>query len=126
MDGIDLLRRYYAAYNAGDEDGLRACLADGVVLVPGEGLDQQIGVERYLAVYRQSRALFEDVMVPADITQHGDAVSVVLRNHLTARADVADYFGMAVARGATLTLNLDARYRVADGRIMAISLLHGA
>ena len=38
------------------------------------------------------------------------------------RADVADFFGLALARGETLTLRLDARYRVADGRISAIRI----
>ena len=35
---------------------------------------------------------------------------------------VADFFGLTLARGETLTLRLDARYRVADGRIAAIRI----
>ncbi len=122
MDGEDLLRRYYAAYNRGDEAALRACLAPDVAIVPAAGMAEQVGVEPYLAVYRRSRALFEDIMEPREMAQDADGVRVDLVNRLTARADVADFFGLTLARGETLTLRLDARYRVADGRIAAIRI----
>ena len=122
MDGEDLLRRYYAAYNRGDEAALRACLAPEVAIVAAAGMAEQVGVEPYLAVYRRSRALFEDIMEPREMAQDADGVRVDLVNRLTARADVADFFGLALARGETLTLRLDARYRVADGRIAAIRI----
>ena len=122
MDGEDLLRRYYAAYNRGDEAALRAGLAPDVAIVPVAGMAEQVGVEPYLAVYRRSRALFEDIMEPREMAQDADGVRVDLVNRLTARADVADFFDLALARGETLTLRLDARYRVADGRIAAIRI----
>ena len=122
MDGVELLRRYYAAYNRGDEAGLRACLAEDVAIVPAEGMAQEVGIAAYLAAYRRSRALFEDVMEPQAMTGDAGEVRVTLINRLTARENVADFFGMALRKGETLSLLLDARYRLAGGRIVAIRI----
>ena len=122
MNGIDLLNGYYAAYNRGDEGVMRALLAPTVTIVPADGAEEKAGVEPYLAAWRRSRALFEDTMEPQAMAQHGDLVTVDLRNRLTARQDVADFFGMAVRRGETLDLRLVARYTIRHGRIAAIRI----
>ena len=122
MDGVELLRRYYTAYNRGDEAGLRACLAEDVAIVPAEGMAQEVGIAAYLAAYRRSRALFEDVLEPQAMTGDAGDVRVTLVNRLTARESVADFFGMALRKGETLSLPLDARYRLAGGRIVAIRI----
>lgn len=127
MTGEDILRRYYDAYNAGDEERLRALLADDVALVPiaggGEaGAEEIRGVEAYLATYRTSLASFQDVMEPQAIEAEGNVVTVDLRNLLTAREDVDDFFGISARSGETVTLRLIARYTIADGRIVRIAI----
>ena len=122
MTGEDILRHYYDAYNAGDEQGLRALLADDLALVPIAGADEIRGVDAYLATYRTSLASFEDVMEPQAIEAVGDVVTVDLRNLLTAREDVDDFFGLSARSGETITLQLIARYTIANGRIVRIAI----
>ncbi|QZP08052.1 hypothetical protein [Caenibius sp. WL] len=93
-----------------------------MAIVPAEGMAQEVGIAAYLVAYRRSRALFEDVMEPQAMTGDAGEVRVTLINRLTARESVADFFGMALGKGETLSLLLDARYRLAGGRIVAIRI----
>lgn len=124
MDHTALMRRYYAAYNSGDETTLSPLLADDVVLVSAAG--EQRGREAYLATYRWMIGSFIDRMTPERIvaTPDGapDEVVVDIDDRLTARADIADFLGRPVRAGETMTLTLSGRYIIQNGRITRIEI----
>ena len=120
MDNVALMRRYYAAYNSEDETQVTPLLADDVVLVSAAG--EQRGRDAYLATYRWMIASFVDRMTPERIVASTDGAVVDIDDHLTARADIADFLGRPVCAGETLTLTLTGRYTIKSGRISRIEI----
>ena len=49
-------------------------------------------------------------------------MTVRIVDKLTARDDVPDFMGQALAKGETITLNLTGRYTIRDGRIVGIRI----
>ncbi len=116
----DIIRTYYAAYNACDEAALAGLLHPEVVL--GSALGEQHGREAYLATYRYMIGAFVDRMTPETIRVEGEVAIVAIHDSLTARADIADFMGRSVAEGEEIVLRLEGRYRVVDGLIVAIDI----
>jgi len=120
MTADTLMRTYYTAYNGEDESRLAPLLAEDVVLVSAAG--EQRGREAYLATYRWMIANFIDRMTPERIAPTTDGAVVDIDDHLTARADIADFLGRPVRAGESLTLSLTGRYTIQDGRITRIEI----
>ncbi|WP_157217710.1 nuclear transport factor 2 family protein [Flavisphingomonas formosensis] len=120
MTNEALMRSYYEAYNSEDESRLAPLLAEDVVLVSAAG--EQAGRDAYLATYRYMIATFVDRMTPERIVESGDGAVVDIHDRLVARADVADFLGMALNAGQAVELALTGRYRIEDGRIRHIEI----
>ncbi|MFZ5704837.1 MAG: nuclear transport factor 2 family protein [Pseudomonadota bacterium] len=116
----DTIHAYYTAYNACDEAALAGLLHPDVVLRSAMG--EQRGREAYLATYRYMFGAFVDRMTPEAIRVEGDVAVVAIHDSLTARADIADFMGRPVAQDEEIVLRLEGRYRVVDGRIVAIEI----
>ena len=116
----DLMRSYYAAYNAESPERLAAMLAPDVTLVSATGTLE--GREAYLETYRTMIGLFVDRMEPVRITCDGQIATAEIVDTLTARADIPDFMGQRLAAGQTITLNLTGRYAIADGTICRIEI----
>lgn len=116
----DTIHAYYTAYNACDEAALAGLLHPDVVLRSAMG--EQQGREAYLATYRYMTGAFVDRIMPEAIRVEGDVAVVAIHDRLTARADIADFMGRKVAKGEEIVLRLEGRYRVVDGRIVAIEI----
>lgn len=114
------MRRYYAAYNAEDEEALAALLAPEVVLVSAMG--EQAGRDAYLATYRYMIENFVDQMEPLSIAAEGDRTIVRIVDRLLARHAIPDFMGRAIAHGEELRLDLVGRYLVQDGVIHRIEI----
>lgn len=120
MDHAALMRRYYAAYNSGDETQVAPLLADDVVLVSAAG--EQRGRAAYLATYRWMIANFVDRMTPTHIAATTDGAVVDIDDRLQARADIADFLGRPVRADETLILSLTGRYTIQNGCISRIEI----
>lgn len=116
----DTIHAYYTAYNACDEAALAGLLHPDIVLRSAMG--EQQGREAYLATYRYMIGAFVDRMTPEAIRVEGDVAVVAIHDNLSARTDIADFMGRKVAKGEEIVLRLEGRYRVAEGRIVAIEI----
>ena len=76
-----------------------------------------VGVEAILDTYRYLIANFTDRMTPEEITIDGDSARVKIRDHFTAKQDVADFLGMSLAAGDAFELLLQGSYEFEGGRI---------
>lgn len=124
MTPDDMMRSYYAAYNAEDAEALGRHLADDVVLVSAAGTQQGRGA--YLNTYRFMTGQFVDRMTPISITVAGDCATVRISDSLTARSDIADFMGHALSAGQTIVLELVGRYNFVGGRIARIEIAPAA
>lgn len=115
-----IMRRYYDAYNAEDEDALAALLAPDVVLRSGQG--EIAGRDAYLETYRMMIGNFVDKMTPDAIATEGEVTTVRIADRLLARHAVPDFFGRPVQHGEEILLALIGRYTIRDGLIRRIEL----
>ncbi len=120
----DMMRSYYAAYNAEDAVGLSSHLADDVVLTSAAGT--QHGRHAYLATYRYMTDLFVDRMQPTHITVDANVATVRVSDSLTARSDIPDFMGQSLHQGQTLVLDLIGRYTFEGGKISIIEITPAA
>lgn len=120
MTTEEVLREYYAAYNAGDPQRLAAVLDEDVVLHAG-GTPRE-GRDSYLAMYQYMTSTFEDRINPSSITAEGENGVTEFENVLVARDDVPDFMGRPVKAGETVRFTMTGRYVVRDGRILRIEL----
>lgn len=115
----DLLRRYYAAFNAGDWEGMLGCLTDDVVHDVNQG-GREVGraaFATFLArMERCYRERVEDlvVMVSADGTR-GAAEFTIHGTYL-----VADE-GLPPATGQRYVLPVGAFFEIREGRIARVT-----
>ena len=120
MDHTALMRSYYAAYNSEDESKLSPLLAEDVVLVSAAG--EQRGREAYLATYRWMIGNFIDRMTPERVVATPDGAVVDIDDHLTARADIADFLDRPVRAGETMTMTLSGRHTIQNERITRLEI----
>ncbi|MBS7790143.1 nuclear transport factor 2 family protein [Roseococcus sp. SDR] len=115
----DLLRRYYAAFNAGDWEGMLACLTEDVAHDVNQG-GREVGRAAFAAflarMERCYRERVEDlvVMVSPDGTR-GAAEFVIHGTYL-----VADE-GLPPARGQGYVLPVGAFFEIQGGRIARVT-----
>lgn len=116
---LDLLNRYYAAFNVRDWEGMLACLADDVAHDINQG-GREVGKEafqRFLAhMDRCYRERLSDivVMVSAD-GAHAAAEFVVDGTYLATDA------GLPPARGQTYRLPAGTFFALRDGKIARVT-----
>lgn len=115
-----VMRSYYEAYNALDEQALAGLLAPEIELVSVMGT--QRGREAYLETYRMMTGLFVDTMTPEAIAVDGNVATVAIHDSLVAKGDIADFMGQALSAGQELVLKLHGRYTIVDGRIVRIEI----
>lgn len=118
-DTITLVRRYYAAFNGGDIDGMLACLAEDVAHDVNQGKRRK-GKAAFRAFCRHMarcyRERLEDVTVMA--TRDGRRAAVEFIVHGTyLRTDK----GLPPAKGQTYRLPAGAFLDVHDGRVARIT-----
>ncbi len=118
----DLIARYYAAFNAGDAEGMLACVTDDVEHRVNEG-----GVRRGRALFAEFcahmgesyRERLADIVVMA--TPDGARAAAEFTVHGTyLRTDP----GLPEARGQTYVLPAGAFFDIRDGRIARISTFY--
>lgn len=118
MTTEDLITRYYAAFNAGDVDGMLDCLSDDVAHHVNEGA-VRVGKDAFAAFCAHMNARYserlDDIVVMA--TPEGDRAAAEFTVHGTyLQTDT----GLPEARGQTYSLPAGAFFSVADGQITRV------
>lgn len=118
MTPTELITRYYAAFNAGDREGMLSLLAEDVVHDVNQG-DRQYGkaafaafLERMDASYRER---LEDVVVMSDGATRASAEYVVHGTYL------ATDEGLPPARGQSYVLPGGAFFSIEGGLIRRVT-----
>jgi ketosteroid isomerase-like protein len=116
---LDTVRRVLAAFDAGDDDGLTALLAEDMILeAPGGVLAlDRAGAKRYVAGFT---AAFGELAVDTHLlVEQGD---LVVEEYTMTATHVGRYLlarGEALApTGVRITLRVAEVYRVRDGRVV--------
>ena len=115
----DLIRAYYAAFNAGDRDAMLALLTDDVAHDLNQGA-RETGREAFAAFMRRMdtsyRERLDDIVVMTSSDGTRAAAEYVVHGEY-----LADDAGLPPARGQRYVLPGGAFFAIRDGRIARVS-----
>lgn len=115
----DLIRAYYAAFNAGDRDAMLALLSEDVAHDLNQGA-RETGREAFAAFMRRMdtsyRERLDDIVVMTSSDGTRAAAEYVVHGEY-----VADDAGLPPARGQRYVLPGGAFFAIRDGRITRVS-----
>jgi steroid delta-isomerase-like uncharacterized protein len=119
QDTLDLIRRYYAAFNAGDREGFLALLTDDVIHDINQG-GREIGRDafrRFLERMDRSYAeQLEDIVIMAHESGSRAAAEFIVHGKYLNTDE-----GLPEATGQTYILPAGAFFEVRDGKVSRIS-----
>lgn len=121
-EALALLTRYYAAFNAGDWEGMLDCLDDGVVHDINQG-GRQRGKDAFRDFLAHMERCYRErldgiVLMASDDGTRGAAEFIVHGEYL------ATDEGLPEANGQTYTLPAGAFFSIAGGRITRVSVYY--
>lgn len=119
---IALVARYYAAFNAGDGEGMLACLSEDVAHDINQGERQQgkAAFRAFIAhMDRCYRERLEDIVLMASDDGARAAAEFIVHGEYLASDE-----GLPEARGQRYVLPAGAFFDVADGRIARVSVYY--
>ncbi|MCP3731202.1 nuclear transport factor 2 family protein [Sphingomonas sp. MG17] len=121
-DSLDLLSRYYAAFNAGDREAMLACLADDVAHDINQG-ERQTGKDAFRAFLGHMDRCYRErldgiVLMASEDGARGAAEFVVHGEYLTTDE------GLPPALGQRYMLPAGAFFDISDGRIARVSVYY--
>jgi steroid delta-isomerase-like uncharacterized protein len=119
---LALLTRYYAAFNAGDWEGMLACLGDEVAHDINQGARQSGKAEfrAFLAhMERCYKERLEDLVVMASDDGRAGAAEFIVHGEYLATDD-----GLPEAAGQTYMLPAGAFFAFADGKIARVTVYY--
>lgn len=119
---LALLNRYYAAFNAGDWEGMLACLADDIAHDINQGSRQQ-GKEAFRAFLAHMERCYKErledlVLMASDDGRNGAAEFTVHGQYL------ATDEGLPEADGQTYVLPAGAFFGFAEGKIARVTVYY--
>lgn len=120
IDPGQRIRQYYATYNSGDAAELAAFYAEDVVLMSPNGTIA--GRDALLSTYSRLQENFLDVMAIERMMVAGSVVFVDVLDVLTARRDVADFYGMSVRKGEQVRFRIAGTYALQQDEIRQVTL----
>jgi steroid delta-isomerase-like uncharacterized protein len=119
---LELLRRYYAAFNAGDRESFFSLLAEDVVHDVNQGGSEtgatafRSFMERMDRCYREQ---IEDLMLMADASGERAAAEFMVRGEYLATDE-----GLPPATGQTYLLRAGAFFSLRDNRITRVTMYY--
>ncbi|NVO24219.1 ketosteroid isomerase-related protein [Donghicola mangrovi] len=118
MSAIEVLRRYYDAFNAGDTDGMLDCLSDDVAHHVNEG-NIRVGKEKFAEFNAHMTRCYKEnltdmVLFEAENGTRAAAEFIVNGTYLTTDE------GLPEARGQTYRLPAGTFFSLADGKITRV------
>lgn len=119
---LDLLTRYYAAFNAGDWEGMLSCLAEDVVHDINQGSSQH-GKDAFRAFLAHMERCYRErldgiVLMASEDGSRGAAEFTVHGEYL------ATDIGLPEADGQTYVLPAGAFFAIEDGRITRVTVYY--
>lgn len=122
IDALALLTRYYAAFNAGDWEGMLDCLDDEVVHDINQG-ERQHGKAAFRAFLGHMERCYKErldgiVLMASEDGMRGAAEFVVHGQYL------ATDEGLPQANGQTYVLPAGAFFGMANGRIVRVTVYY--
>jgi steroid delta-isomerase-like uncharacterized protein len=119
QDTLDLIRRYYAAFNAGDREGFLALLTDDVIHDINQG-GREIGRDAFRRfLERMDRSYAEqlkDIVIMAHESGSRAAAEFIVHGKYLNTDE-----GLPEATGQTYILPAGAFFEVRDGKVSRIS-----
>lgn len=119
---LALLETYYAAFNAGDWDGMLACLTDDVAHDINQG-SRQVGKDTFAAflghMERCYKERLEDIVLMASEDGSRAAAEFVVHGTYLATDE-----GLPEAQGQTYVLPAGAFLAIADGKIARLTMYY--
>lgn len=121
-EALALLTRYYAAFNAGDWEGMLDCLDDGVIHDINQG-GRQTGKDAFRSFLAHMERCYRErldgiVLMASDDGTRGAAEFIVHGEYL------ATDEGLPEASGQTYTLPAAAFFSIAGGRITRVTVYY--
>lgn len=121
-EALALLTRYYAAFNAGDWEGMLDCLDDGVIHDINQG-GRQRGKDAFRSFLAHMERCYRErldgiVLMASDDGTRGAAEFIVHGEYL------ATDEGLPEAGGQTYTLPAGAFFSIAGGRITRVTVYY--
>jgi len=122
QETLALLDRYYSAFNAGDWEGMLACLADDVAHDINQG-ERQLGKDRFRAflghMERCYRERLDDIVLMANDDGSRAAAEFVVHGEYVATDE-----GLPAAAGQTYVLPAGAFIGIAGGKIARLTMYY--
>ena len=115
----DLVRAYYAAFNAGDRDAMLALLSDDVVHDLNQGA-RETGREAFAAFMRRMDTSYRERLADIVVMTSSDGTRAAAE-YVVHGEYVADDAGLPPARGQRYVLPGGAFFAIRDGRITRVS-----
>jgi steroid delta-isomerase-like uncharacterized protein len=119
---IALLKRYYAAFNAGDWAGMLDCLADDVAHDVNQGA-RQVGKAAFAAFLAHMERCYRERLADIVLMANDDG-SRAAAEFVVHGAYIATDEGLPPATGQTYVLPAGAFIAVADGKIARLSMAY--
>ncbi len=115
----DILKTYFDAFNAGDTDGMLACLSDDVEHHVNEGVIRQ-GKEAFRAFCDHMSRCYREELSDMVIFQNTDATRGAAE-YIVSGTYLADDEGLPPARGQTYRLPAGSFFTMAEGKITRVT-----
>lgn len=113
----DVTNRYFAAFNAGDVDGMLECLTDDVAHHVNEG-QIRIGKDKFAAFCAHMNRCYKEQLSDLVLFQSGDRAAAEFVVHGTYQ-ETDD--GCPEARGQTYVLPAGSFFTLRDGKIARVT-----
>lgn len=122
QDTVELLSRYYSAFNSGDWEVMLDCLANDVAHDINQG-ERQVGKDRFRTflshMERCYRERLDDLVLMVDATGSRAAAEFTVHGEYLSTDD-----GLPEANGQTYVLPAGAFIAVEDGRIIRLTMCY--
>jgi len=121
-EAIGLIGRYYAAFNAGDADGMLACLADDVAHDINQGTRQQ-GKEAFRAFLAHMDRCYSEALEDLAIMASPDGTRAAAEFIVHGTYKATDE-GLPEASGQSYVLPAGAFFALEGGRIARVTVYY--
>jgi len=118
-DAPSLIERYYAAFNAGDREGMLACLTDDVAHDVNQG-GRETGRAAFRAFLARMRRCYREQLRDVVVMTSADGARAAAE-YVVHGEYLADDEGLPPARGQRYGLPGGAFFELRDGRIARVS-----
>jgi steroid delta-isomerase-like uncharacterized protein len=114
-----LLDRYYAAFNAGDSDGMLACLAKDVVHDVNQG-ERRVGIEKFRAFNARMAHCYGEKLENVSLMISTDGTRAAAEFNVNGTYKNTDE-GLPPAAGQTYALPGGTFFAIKDGKIARVT-----